>query len=123
MFGLPQPLCVFAPDVPVLPVFVLRRGRTRGLRRLLHERLLWVWLGRVFQSILFLKGDSVTPRKRYAFWIDLEQEACLNQIRERDGILPSEQIRRAIDDWFTKKRVKVKGRTRAAIRKRRSPST
>ena len=61
----------------------------------------------------------MTPRKRYAFWIDSEQQEALEEIRERDGVLPSEQIRRALNDWFKKQGVTVKAdRKRAATRKR-----
>jgi hypothetical protein len=35
------------------------------------------------------------PRKRYSFWIDDEQADGLKVVKERDGVLESEQIRRA----------------------------
>jgi hypothetical protein len=64
-------------------------------------------------------------RKRYAFWIELEQQRALDYIRIRDGVLPSEQIRRALDDWFRKNGVKAEReslvrteRKRASTRKR-----
>ena len=38
----------------------------------------------------------MTPRKRYSFWIDDEQADGLKRVKERDGVLESEQIRRAI---------------------------
>jgi hypothetical protein len=61
----------------------------------------------------------MTPRRRYAFWIEDDQIAALEAIRERDGVLPSEQIRRAIDDWLKKKGVDVKtARKRASTRRR-----
>jgi len=60
----------------------------------------------------------MTPRQRYGFWIDEDQRAGLRTVKERDGILESEQIRRAIDDWLTKKSVKRAGRKRAGTRKR-----
>ena len=60
----------------------------------------------------------MTPRKRRTFWIDDEQLDALQEIRNRDGVLPSEQIRRALDDWFKKKGVKKTDRKRVAARKR-----
>lgn len=61
---------------------------------------------------------SVTPRTRYNFWIDEEQRAGLKLVYERDGVLESEQIRRAINDWLKKKGVTKKaGRKRAQTRK------
>lgn len=68
----------------------------------------------------------MTPKKRYAFWIDLEYLEALDAIRVRDGVLPSEQIRRALEDWIAKKGLKVKrepvitksGRKRVTARKR-----
>jgi hypothetical protein len=67
----------------------------------------------------------VTGKKRYAFWIDLEHQQALDEIRIREGVLPSEQIRRALDDWFKKRGVRVTRdllakaeRKRAATRKR-----
>jgi hypothetical protein len=61
----------------------------------------------------------MTPRKKYSFWIDDEQADGLKAVKERDGVLESEQIRRAIDDWLTKKGVKAKAdRKRASTRKR-----
>jgi hypothetical protein len=50
----------------------------------------------------------MSPRKRYSFWIDDAQAEGLKQIKERDGVLESEQIRRAIDRWLQEKGVKVK---------------
>ncbi len=59
----------------------------------------------------------MTPRKRYSFWIDDEQAEGLKVVKERDGVLESEQIRRAINEWLEKKRVKSE-RRRASTRKR-----
>jgi hypothetical protein len=58
-------------------------------------------------------GD-VTPRRKYSFWIDDEQREGLKALKERDGVLESEQIRRALNEWLSKKGVNVK-----AERKRR----
>jgi hypothetical protein len=58
----------------------------------------------------------MTPRRKYSFWIDDEQAAGLKTIKERDGVLESEQIRRAINDWLAKKGVKKAALTRAPTR-------
>ncbi len=60
----------------------------------------------------------MTPRKRYSFWIDDEQSEGLKRVKNRDGVLESEQIRRAINDWLQKKGVKKAGRKRDEARKR-----
>jgi len=60
----------------------------------------------------------MTPRKRYSFWIDDEQAEGLKVVKDRDGVLESEQIRRAIDAWLEEKGVKKTGRKRASTRKR-----
>jgi hypothetical protein len=39
-------------------------------------------------------------RKRYTFWIDIEQAAALKEIKSRDGMPESEQLRRAIAAWL-----------------------
>jgi hypothetical protein len=63
-------------------------------------------------------------RKLFSFWIDLEHLDALKRLHERDGIQPSEQIRRALRDWFRTKRLAVKPQPQplpkreAAIRKR-----
>jgi len=58
-------------------------------------------------------------RKRYSFWIDEHHAAGLKRVKERDGVLESEQIRRALDDWLEKKGVTRKAdRPRARTRKR-----
>jgi hypothetical protein len=48
------------------------------------------------------------PRKRATFWIDDKQREGLKAVKERDGVLESEQIRRAINDWLEKKGVTTK---------------
>ena len=61
----------------------------------------------------------MTPRRRYSFWIDDEQAEGLKAVKERDGVLESEQIRRAINDWLEKKDVRcTPERKRAGTRKR-----
>jgi hypothetical protein len=59
------------------------------------------------------------PRRKYSFWIDDKQAEGLKTVKERDGVLESEQIRRAIDDWLEKRGVSVKAeRKRGRSRKR-----
>ena len=61
----------------------------------------------------------MTPRLRYGFWIDPEQRDGLRAVKERDGILESEQIRQALRDWLEKKGVVKKAeRKRAGTRTR-----
>ena len=60
----------------------------------------------------------MTPRTRYGFWIDEAQRAGLRFVKERDGVLESEQIRRAIDAWLKAKGVVKTERKRPASRKR-----
>jgi hypothetical protein len=59
----------------------------------------------------------MTPRRKYSFYIDDEQAQGLKVVKERDGVLESEQIRRAINEWLRVKGVKT-ARKRAATRKR-----
>ena len=49
--------------------------------------------------------DRVSPRNRklYSFWIDPPHAAALKEVKERDGIPESEQIRRAIAMWLETK--------------------
>ena len=59
------------------------------------------------------------PVKKYSFYIEDRQADALKAIKERDGVLESEQIRRALDDWIERKRVRVKTeRKRTSTRKR-----
>jgi hypothetical protein len=58
------------------------------------------------------------PRKRYSFWIDDEQADGLKVVKERDGVLESEQIRRAINNWLEKKGVRKADRERRTTRRR-----
>lgn len=61
----------------------------------------------------------MATRTRYNFWIDEAQREALRLLKARDGILESEQIRRAIDLWLKHKGVKKKAeRKRAATRAR-----
>jgi hypothetical protein len=58
-------------------------------------------------------------RSRYNFWIDESLREGLQLVYVRDGVLPSEQIRRAIKEWLTKKGFKGKAQP-AKVRRRRS---
>jgi hypothetical protein len=60
----------------------------------------------------------MTPRSRYNFFLDADQKAALNQIKERDGILVSEQIRRAIKEWIAERGVAETKTKKKAERKR-----
>jgi hypothetical protein len=44
-------------------------------------------------------------KTRYGFWIEPHQLAGLRLVKARDGVLESEQIRRAIDAWLAAKGV------------------
>lgn len=69
----------------------------------------------------YIHCDTVrmSPRKRYSFWIDDAQAEGLKAVKERDGVLESEQIRRAIDAWLTEKGIEKAGRRPVRSRKRR----
>ena len=43
------------------------------------------------------------PRRMHSYYLDEELTAGLDAIRDRDGILPSEQVRRAIAMWLKSK--------------------
>jgi hypothetical protein len=60
----------------------------------------------------------MSARKKYSFWIDEQQAEGLKSVKERDGVLESEQIRRAIDDWLHKKGVIKAERKRVGPRNR-----
>jgi hypothetical protein len=60
----------------------------------------------------------MTPRKRYGFWIDEDQLEGLRYLKARDGVLESEQIRRAIDAWLESKGVKKAASRRVPPRRK-----
>ena len=61
----------------------------------------------------------MTTRRVTTFRIDDELIDGLRTVWNRDGIQPSEQVRRAIRAWLESKGVRVKTeRTRAVTRKR-----
>lgn len=63
----------------------------------------------------------MSPKKLYSFKIDAEVAAALKQIKAREGIGESEQIRRGILLWLDTKGITPKKKTerkRATTRKR-----
>jgi hypothetical protein len=62
-------------------------------------------------------------RTRYSFWMDERQHAGLRHIKERDGVSESEQIRRAIGDWLTKRETDATDAKTAARAQRRRTRT
>jgi hypothetical protein len=61
----------------------------------------------------------MTPRRVTAFRIDEDLIAGLQDVWTRDGVQPSEQVRRAIRMWLDAKGVRMKtGRKRAVTRRR-----
>jgi hypothetical protein len=57
-------------------------------------------------------------RTRYNFWIDDDLRDGLRLVRERDGVLESEQIRRAIRAWLDAKGATTTKPSRAPRRRR-----
>jgi Ribbon-helix-helix protein, copG family len=61
----------------------------------------------------------LTPLKPTTFRLETEIMDALAEIRDRDGIAVSEQVRRALKQWIESKDVKIKPeRKRAGTRKR-----
>jgi len=60
------------------------------------------------------------PKRKYSFWIDDDQLAALKTVKERDGVLESEQIRRAISRWLDEKGIARKAKRLAKPARRRS---
>lgn len=57
--------------------------------------------------------------KPTTFRLETDIMAALSEIRERDGIAVSEQVRRALKEWIAAKGVTIKAdRKRGATRKR-----
>jgi hypothetical protein len=50
----------------------------------------------------------MTPREVASFRLDSELIEGLQAVWERDGVAPSEQVRRAVKMWLESKGVKVK---------------
>ena len=60
----------------------------------------------------------VAPKRRYGFWISEDLLAGLHFVKERDGVLESEQIRRALRAWLEQKGAIKAARPRARTRGR-----
>jgi hypothetical protein len=60
----------------------------------------------------------VMPLKQTAFRIDAALLASLQDIKRRDGVPVSEQVRRALQAWVESRGVTKTERKRAATRKR-----
>jgi hypothetical protein len=60
------------------------------------------------------------PRQRFNFWIDDDLRDGLKAIRDRDGIVESEQIRRAVREWLHKKGVAPKPERPRPVARRRA---
>jgi hypothetical protein len=71
-----------------------------------------------YGKVYTLDYDTMAPRRRYSFWIDDQQAEGLKVVKERDGVLESEQIRRAINRWLEEKGVMKAERKRTVLRKR-----
>jgi hypothetical protein len=56
-------------------------------------------------SSVYTLASTRMVRKKYSFYIEAAQSDALKAIKERDGVLESEQIRRALDDWIETKNV------------------
>ena len=62
----------------------------------------------------------MTPRRVTTFRIDDELIDGLRTVWDRDGIQPSEQVRRAIRAWLESKGVRLKTQRRRAVTRKRS---
>ena len=51
-------------------------------------------------------------RRMHSYYLDEELAEGLQAIRDRDGVLPSEQVRRAIAMWLKAKGYRLKTRAR-----------
>ncbi|OFV90045.1 MAG: hypothetical protein A3H95_16805 [Acidobacteria bacterium RIFCSPLOWO2_02_FULL_64_15] len=62
----------------------------------------------------------MSPKTASTYRIDDELLDALREVKERDGIPQSEQIRRAILMWVESKGVKVKAASRRARKRRKA---
>jgi hypothetical protein len=60
----------------------------------------------------------MSPKTASTFRLDDELLDALREVKERDGIPQSEQIRRAILMWLESKGVKVKAQGKRAVTRR-----
>ena len=64
--------------------------------------------------------DVMTPRRMATFRIDDELLEGLQKVWEKDGVQPSEQVRRAIKEWLERRGVEVKAAPRRAVTRRKA---
>jgi hypothetical protein len=62
----------------------------------------------------------VTPLKPTTFRLETEIMTALSEIRERDGIAVSEQVRRALKQWIEAKGLTIKADRKRPARRSRS---
>jgi hypothetical protein len=58
----------------------------------------------------------MSPKKYYTFMIEPELASALKSVKEQDGIPEAEQIRRALREWFEKRKKSAPSRARARPR-------
>jgi hypothetical protein len=61
---------------------------------------------------------SMSPKRRYTFWINGAEAEGLKRVKAEEGIAESEQIRQAIRDWLRKKRAAAAREASGSPRKR-----
>jgi hypothetical protein len=59
------------------------------------------------------RPKKAVTKRLFSMWLDPSQLRDLRAVQVRDGIVVSEQIRRAIDHWLRRRRVGKGGRTKA----------
>jgi len=67
------------------------------------ELLSWQRLYREYVHTCMIPSAVSPNRTRYTFFIDPDQLAALRQIKQDVGIPESEQIRRALNEWLSKR--------------------
>ena len=73
----------------------------------------------MLQRVITIFQIIALTLKPTTFRLETEIMAALGEIRDRDGVAVSEQVRRALRQWIDAKGVKIKTeRKRAATRKR-----
>ena len=105
----------------------LRAGHSsdRRVRRMtssvIDSRRRTYYAGRMPQSprAVGFKVDR-EPRRVVTFRLDVDLIEAMNDLRDREGIQPSEQARRAIREWLVRKRVTGKPERKRAATRRRS---
>ncbi len=62
--------------------------------------------------------SAMSPKQRFPVMLEGSTLDALRAIQSEHGITPSEQIRRALQEWIAKQGVKKTARKRVAARKR-----